>query len=241
LVLDKAQANCYCKSFAKMGPQAMIILSDALSPDDVATLVAGLGDCRFGDGRKSAGEAARAVKSNQQSDGSDPKVAALAAFVRRALERHPVFASYVRPVRWSGLMFNRYGPGQAYGRHVDDAIMGPDEARIRTDLSFTLFLSDPETYEGGTLVVEGLDGDRQARLAAGSLVLYPTGALHEVEPVTSGLRLACVGWVQSLIRRPDQREILFDLARARAEMPAGEPRLLLDKSVSALLRMWGEV
>jgi PKHD-type hydroxylase len=119
--------------------------------------------------------------------------------------------------------------------------MGPNEARIRTDLSFTLFLSDPETYEGGALVVEGLDGDRQARLGAGSLVLYPTGALHEVEPVTLGTRLACVGWVQSLIRRPDQREILFDMARARADMPAGEPRLLLDKSVSALLRMWGEV
>ena len=138
-------------------------------------------------------------------------------------------------------MFNRYEAGQAYGRHVDDAIMGPETTRIRTDLSFTLFLSDPGTYEGGSLVVEGLDGDRQARLPAGSLVLYPTGALHEVEPVTSGIRLAGVGWVQSLIRRPDQREILFDLARARADMPAGEPRLLLDKSVSALLRMWGEV
>jgi PKHD-type hydroxylase len=119
--------------------------------------------------------------------------------------------------------------------------MGPETARIRTDLSLTLFLSDPETYEGGSLVVEGLDGDRQAKLSAGSLVLYPTGALHEVEPVSSGVRLACVGWVQCLIRRPDQREILFDLARARADMPTGEARLTLDKSISALLRMWGEV
>lgn len=219
----------------------MIIIDDALSPEDVATVLAGLADCRFIDGRKSAGEAARAVKSNQQADGSDPKVAALTQFVRQALERHPIFAAYVRPVRWSGIMFNRYEAGQAYGRHIDDAIMGPETARIRTDLSFTLFLSDPETYEGGSLVVEGLDGDRQAKLSAGSLVLYPTGALHEVEPVSSGVRLACVGWVQCLIRRPDQREILFDLARARADMPTGEARLTLDKSISALLRMWCEV
>jgi PKHD-type hydroxylase len=219
----------------------MMTLDDALLPEDVATVVDALSTCRFRDGRKTAGEGARSVKSNQQTDGSDPKVIALTGFVRRALERHPVFATYVRPVRWSNLMFNRYEPGQAYGLHVDDAIMGQDEDLVRTDLSFTLFLSDPQTYEGGALSVEGLEGARQAKLSAGSLVLYPTGALHQVEPVTAGVRLACVGWVQSLIRRADQREILFDLARARIGLPAGDARLLMDKSVSALLRMWGEV
>lgn len=219
----------------------MLTLTDVLSPEDVATVLASLADCRFRDGRQTAGASARAVKSNLQSDGTDPKVQALARFVRKALERHPLFQTYVRPARWANLMFNRYEVGDAYGLHVDDALMGTGENRLRSDLSFTLFLSDPESYEGGGLVVDSLDGERLAKPQAGTLILYPTGALHKVEPVTAGARMACVGWVQSLIRREDQREILFDMARTRGVLPAGEARLLLDKSISALLRMWAEV
>ena len=137
-------------------------------------------------------------------------------------------------------MFNRYGAGETYGMHVDDPVMGEGEARIRTDLSFTLFLSDPESYEGGALVIDGLDGEREVKLPAGSMLIYATGQLHRVVPVTAGERLACVGWVQSLIRRDDQRELLFDLARVRGAMARGEARLLLDKSLAQLIRMWGE-
>lgn len=219
----------------------MLTLADALSPEDVATVLAGLAECRFRDGRQTAGASARNVKKNLQSDGTDPKVAALARFVRKALERQPLFQTYVRPARWANLMFNRYEVGDAYGLHVDDALMGQGDNRLRTDLSFTLFLSDPGSYEGGGLIVDGLDGERYTRPAAGTLILYPTGALHQVEPVTAGARMACVGWVQSLIRQPDQREILFDLARTRGALSADETRLLLDKSISALLRMWAEV
>lgn len=218
----------------------MLTLQGVLAPEDVVRVVEGLATAPFRDGRKTAGGDAKKVKSNLQADGSDEKVAALADFVKKAIERHPVFAAYARPARWSKLMFNRYGPGQAYGAHVDDPMMGADAERLRTDLSFTLFLSDPAAYEGGGLIIDGLDGEREARLAAGDMILYPTGELHRVEPVTRGERLACVGWIQSLIRRQDQREILFDLARVRAAMGPGEPRLTLDKSVANLVRLWGE-
>ena len=219
----------------------MLILADVLPPEDVARVVDGLAAARFNDGRKTAGGDARKVKANHQADSNDPAVQALADFVRAAIERQPLIGAYVRPARWSKLMFNRYGPGERYGDHVDDPVMGAEGARLRTDLSFTLFLSDPATYDGGALVVDGLDGEREIKPPAGSMVIYPTGALHRVEPITNGERLACVGWVQSLIRRADAREILFDLSRARAGLSAGEHRLFLDKSVAALVRLWSEV
>lgn len=218
----------------------MFTLGDVLPAEDIARVVEGLSQARFVDGKKTAGGDARRVKSNLQADSADPKVAALATFVRQAIERHPAFTTYVRPAKWSKLMFNRYTPGGAYGMHVDDPVMGGEADRLRTDLSFTLFLSDPESYEGGALVVDGIDGEREIKLPAGAMIVYPTGALHRVTAVTRGERLACVGWVQSLVRRADEREILFDLSRVRAGMPAGDGRLLLDKSVAALIRLWGE-
>lgn len=220
----------------------MLTVADVLDPEDVARIRDGLARASFVDGKATAGPTARAVKANTQADRADPAVTALARFVREALDRAPVIRHYAQPARWSRLLFSRYAPGDAYGLHLDDALMAAEEGgRLRTDLSFTLFLSDPETYEGGALLVQGLDGEREVKLPAGSLVLYPTGALHQVTPVTAGERLACVGWLQSAIRSPAQRELLFDLARARAALPDGEPRLLIDKSMSDLLRMWAEL
>ena len=218
----------------------MLTIADVLTAEDAARVREGLQRAAFADGRRTARGAAKAVKSNEQALGDDAEVQALSRFVRQALERSEVLQLYARPARWSALLFSRYRQGDAYGTHVDEASMAAEEGgRLRTDLSFTLFLSEPETYEGGALVVDGLDGEREVKLPAGAVVLYPTGALHRVEPVTSGERLACVGWMQSLVRRGDQRELLFDLARARGAT-AGEGRLLLDKSIGALVRMWGE-
>ena len=214
----------------------MLTIADVLSAEDVARVRGGLEAARFVSGKKTAAAAAKKVKENAQADSADPKVQALGKFVREALERHPVFGSYARPARWSGVMFSRYVEGEAYGFHVDDPMMGG----IRTDLSFTLFLAEPNAYQGGALLIDGLDGEREVKLPAGSLVLYPTGALHRVTPVTSGERLAAVGWIQSLIRRADQREVLFDLSRTRASMADNEARLTLDKAIGNLMRMWGE-
>ena len=218
----------------------MLTLAQVLTPDDVQRVREGLAKVPFQDGKATAGPVARKVKSNQQAVGADPGAEPLRRFVREALMRHPVFAAYARPAAWSRIMFSRYAPGDAYGMHTDDAFMGADGGgRLRTDMSFTLFLSDPETYEGGALLLDGLDGEREHRPEAGDAVLYATGRLHQVTPVTRGERLAAVGWIESAIRRDDQRELLFDLERVRSSLGEGETRLLLDKSIGALLRQWG--
>lgn len=219
----------------------MLSIAEILSAEDVERVRAGLAEVAFQDGRATALGPARKVKNNRQSSSEDDKTRALTAFVRQALERDPTFMAYARPARWSKPMFNAYGVGETYGDHVDKAMMGSvDERLLRTDLSFTVFLSDPDSYDGGELVMDGLDGQRAVKLAAGSVVVYPTTAMHRVEPVTRGERLACVGWVQSLIRRGDERDILFDLARVRGSLPEGEARLTMDKAIANLTRLWGE-
>jgi PKHD-type hydroxylase len=152
-----------------------------------------------------------------------------------------VVRTWARPVRWSTLMFARYGPGGRYGLHTDNAVMFDEGGwPVRTDISFTMFLSDLDSYEGGALVVRDPVEDREFRPKAGSAIFYPTGQVHGVTPVTRGERLVCVGWLQSLIRRADQRELLFDLEQVRAGMSSGGESLMLDKTIGNLLRMWGE-
>jgi PKHD-type hydroxylase len=219
----------------------LIVLTDVLKPPEVLAIRAELAAAPFRDGKVTAGAAAERVKSNEQARGDDPGVMALSRRVRLALETHPIVRSLVRPVRWSGLMFSRYHPGQQYGIHADNAVMYDERGwPLRTDISFTLFLSDLTTYEGGALLLRDLAGDREYRPQAGSAILYQTGQLHSVTPVTSGVRIACVGWMQSLLRRPDHREILFDLERVRNGLGPGDSSLLLDKTIGNLVRMWGE-
>lgn len=218
-----------------------MIVIEVLDQPQLDAVRQGLEAAPFRDGRATAGAAAEQVKFNEQARGDDPGVIELARRMRFALEAHPTFRSLVRPARWSNLMFSRYGPGQQYGLHADNAAMLDEGGwRLRTDISFTIFLSDPETYEGGALLLRDLGGEQEFRPPAGSAVLYPTGQLHRVTPVTQGVRLACVGWVQSLVRRADQRELLFDLERVRQAPASDEAALLLDKSVGNLLRMWSE-
>jgi PKHD-type hydroxylase len=194
----------------------------------------------FGDGKASAGRYAREVKANDQAAPSDA-LEAVRAKVRQALGGNAVFASAARPRALTPLILSRYRTGQTYGTHVDDAMMGG----LRTDLSFTLFLSDPETYDGGALVIEDAFEPRAIRLNPGDLLLYPSTMLHRVDPVTRGERLAVVGWVQSLIRDPGQREILFDLDRSAAHIHAAEGKSdlfdMLTKTRSNLIRMWADI
>lgn len=218
-----------------------MIVAEVLCPQELLAVQDGLATAPFRDGRATAGPAAGLVKHNEQARGDDPLVIDLARRVRLSLESSPTVRTLVRPARWSNLIFSRYGPGQQYGLHADNAAM-VDTAGwpLRTDVSFTLFLSDPETYGGGALLLRDLAGDREFRPAAGHAVFYPTSQLHRVTPVTRGVRLACVGWVQSVIRRADQRELLFDLEQVRRAPGDEESALLLDKTIGNLLRMWGE-
>lgn len=218
-----------------------VLLDQVLTPEAVARLTdLASGDERFEDGKATAGWAAKRVKSNEQLK-AGPRLDALRRDVRLALERHELFDAYALPKSVFRILASRYRPGMEYGLHVDDAIMSGH----RADLSFTLFLSDPASYEGGELIVEGTEGQTAVKLEPGQAVLYPTGALHRVAPVTAGERLAVVGWIQSLVRRADQREILFDLDQTiRALHQANAPHGAIDrllKTKTNLLRQWAEV
>jgi len=216
-----------------------LAIESVLSKPEVEAIRASIPALDFGDGRATAGRYAREVKANDQAKPSK-KLDAILDTVRDKLTAHGVFASAVRPRAFTRLILSRYREGQTYGLHVDDALM----QGIRTDVSFTLFLSDPDAYEGGALEIEDAFEAREVRLPAGSLVLYPSTTLHRVTPVTTGERLAIVGWAQSWIRDAGQREILFDLDRSVAEVHAREGKSVLfdtlAKTRSNLLRMWAE-
>ncbi|MCB2130732.1 MAG: Fe2+-dependent dioxygenase [Rhodobacteraceae bacterium] len=215
----------------------IIAIDDVLTPAEVAAIRAAAEDLDFADGRETAGPIARTIKANDQARPS-PELDAIRGKVAASLSQNQVFASAARPKAMTPLIVSRYRQGQTYGMHVDDALM----AGIRTDLSFTLFLCDPETYQGGALVIADTAEERAFKLSAGSLLLYPSTSLHRVEPVTDGARICIVGWVQSWIKDAAQREILFDLDRAIADILAREGKsTLLDtmtKTRSNLIRMW---
>lgn len=219
-----------------------LILQAVLAPEDLDRVRAEMEQLPWSSGKRTAGAAARGVKENLQADGADPRTQALERFVADALRRHPLFEIAARPARLSRLLFSRYEPGMTYGAHTDDALMGQGDDKLRTDLAFTIFIADAASYEGGELVVQSALGDQAIKLDGGDAILYPAGSIHHVAPVTSGARLAAVGWLQSHIADAAQRELLFDLSIARARLAeAGAARdelLRLDKSISNLLRMW---
>lgn len=215
-------------------------VQDLLSAEDVAAMRARLAGARFQDGAATAGWHARLVKSNEQLSPADPLHAELRGTIEAAIRAHPVASMAVRPRSFGPILFSRYGVGHGYGSHVDDAMMGG----ARTDVSFTVFLADPDSYAGGELVMETTAGDLVFKLPAGAALFYPSTTLHRVEPVTSGERLASVGWVRSFVRDAADRELLFDLDRARQALFREHGKTpefdLLSKSLSNLLRRWAE-
>jgi PKHD-type hydroxylase len=197
-------------------------------------------DAPWRDGAETAGWHARGVKRNRQLDPASALQHTLASALSDHLLQHPLLQAAALPVQLHTLRFSRCGSGEGYGRHVDNAYM----AGGRSDLSFTLFLSDPDDYSGGDLVLEDAGGERVVRLPAGHALVYPSSLLHRVEPVTDGERLVAVGWIQSRVRRADRRELLFELDTARRALfrEQGKEEIfdLLSRSYSNLLRMWGE-
>jgi PKHD-type hydroxylase len=216
-----------------------IIVGNVLSADEIAPARETLARASFEDGRETAGFAARLVKNNRQAT-NDRKIETVRKLVEERILGHEVFALAVRPKALTSVMFSRYQPGMHYGSHVDDALM----QGMRTDVSFTLFLSDPDSYDGGELVIESASGEDAVKLAAGSLLAYPSTTLHHVAAVTRGVRLAAVGWARSYVRDAARREMLFDLDTARRQLFAREGKSaeydLLSKSLANLMRMWVE-
>ena len=222
----------------------MILVINAL--DDAAHLAAlqeRIGMLEWRDGRETAGAVAREVKRNLQAAMESAPGRALQDELARLIEDNSVIKAAAQPRRFSPLLISKTGVGGQYGAHVDNAMMGKGAQRLRTDLSFTMFLTPPSEYEGGELVIHAAGMTQELKGEAGYLVLYPSGSIHEVKPVTRGERIVCVGWIESLVADAGQREMLFDLENLRTalrqKLPAQSAELLtLDKTIANLLRMW---
>ncbi len=198
----------------------------------------------FVDGKLSAGMAAQRVKRNEELDQASPVYERLNGIVLHNLLRHRVFRNAVLPHKFAAPFYARYGPGMAYGDHIDDPVMGSPH-HYRSDVSVTVFLSPPESYEGGELVVRTEFGERQVKLPAGHAVIYPSSSVHHVNAVTAGERRVMVMWIQSMVRDPARRELLYQLnqvrERALRKAPDAEDTKRLDIVYANLLRMWAEV
>ena len=199
----------------------------------------------FVDGKLSAGQAAKRVKHNQEVDRRARELEQLNNLVMGKLVQHPVYRSGALPLRVAAPYYARYTPGMQYGDHVDDPVMGADGMLYRSDISITIFLSDPAEYDGGELVINTPFGAQQVKLPAGDAVMYPSSSLHRVAEVTRGERLVAVTWLQSLVRDPARRELLHELNSVRERMLANaaetEDAKLINKTYVNLVRMWGDV
>jgi len=221
----------------------ILLIADILSPTDLQECQSVLASASFKDGRETAGWHAALVKNNEQADTEAPAVRALQLRLETLLRRNALFDMAARPTAIAPLMFSRSAPGMGYGSHVDDAVMG-GKPRLRSDLSLTLFLSAPAEYEGGELVIESSAGEQGFKPDAGAIVLYPSSSLHRVEPVRAGARLVALTWIQSLVRDPAQRELLFTLDSARRALFEREGKSREFDQISLchanLMRMWAE-
>ena len=222
----------------------LLAIPDVLSKEQLASFRAALDGATWVDGRATAGHQSARVKHNVQLAEDDPLSVRLGAVVLDALDRNPLFVSAALPRRVFPPLFNRYAEGQAFGVHVDNAIRVVKGAgvRVRTDLSATLFLSDPEEYDGGELSIEGGFGLQQVKLPAGHMVLYPASSLHRVEPVARGARLASFFWIQSMVRDDADRAVLFDLDQSIQRLAPEHPSAIALTGVyHNLLRRWADV
>jgi PKHD-type hydroxylase len=219
-------------------------IANVLDADRLAQVRDLLAQGRYVDGKQTAGWHARLVKDNEQLAAGEPAREA-GAIVRKALLDHEVFRAAVLPHNFRPLLFSRYESGMAYGTHVDNAVMGGEGERVRSDISFTVFLSTPESYDGGELVIETTGSEQAFKLPAGSAIVYPSTTLHRVAPVTRGRREVAVSWVQSMVRAAEQREILFDLETTRRALFKRDGKSaefdLLSKTHANLLRLWAEI
>lgn len=210
----------------------LIPIHDVLSGEEVAAMRRRLDGAQWQDGLATAGTVARQVKRNEQLDDADPLAVELGNAILRRLGELPLFISAALPAKIYPPKFNRYADGGTYGAHVDSAIMAVPRSHVsvRTDLSATLFLAEPETYDGGELEIEGPFGIQPVKLAAGDMVLYPSSSLHRVTPVTRGARVAAFFWIESMVRDDGERTVLFDLDQSiqslQTTLPPDDPRML---------------
>jgi PKHD-type hydroxylase len=225
----------------------MVHIPRVLSPAQVARCRAVMEQAAWEDGRATAGHQSGRVKHNLQLPETAAEARELGAMVLDALGRNPLFISAVLPREIFPPLFNRYDAGMTFGAHVDNAIRGylDTPLKVRTDVSATLFISAPEDYDGGELVVEDTYGGHTVKLPAGDMIVYPGTSLHNVTPITRGSRIASFFWTQSLVRDDGRRALLFDLDMAIRRLSADHPEHASVVGLTAvyhnLLRQWAEV
>lgn len=226
----------------------LVTIPDLITPEELAYIRQVLESSQWEDGRKTAGDQAVKVKNNLQLPPDSQVVQELGQIVLRALARNPIFTSAALPLRVLPPMFNRYDEGMTFGAHVDGSIraLPGTGQRLRTDVSSTLFLTPPEDYDGGELVVHDTYGVHKVKLPAGHLVVYPATSMHSVTPVTRGSRWGSFFWTQSMIKDDWQRTMLYDLdasiIRVRENLPDDDPAVVgLMAHYHNLLRQWSEV
>lgn len=225
----------------------IIAIPDVLAADQIAEARQQMDSAEWVDGRVTAGHQSSRTKENMQLPENSPVARKLGDAIIGALERNPLFVSAALPLKIFPPLFNRYGTGQSFGIHVDNAVrqIRGTPHRVRTDLSATLFLSAPGEYDGGELIVEDIYGPHSIKLPAGHMVLYPASSLHKVQPVTRGARVASFFWIQSMIRDDAERTLLFDMDQAIQRLNRDSPdhpsAVQLTGVYHNLLRRWAEV
>jgi PKHD-type hydroxylase len=227
------------------GKDAMLLVIEGfLSRDETARLAELYRTGNFHDGRGTAGVNLQSVKQNEQFKMSEQQARLVREMLSKAMERNEKFQSFAMPKRIHPPLLSRYGEGMEYGSHIDAPIMGGRDP-LRSDLSMTLFLSDPGSYDGGELELDTPFGQQRVKLMTGDAVVYSTTLRHSVRPVTRGRRIALVTWIQSHVKSLEKRQILYDLSLARkglmAQLSRNQETELLLKAQTNLFKMWAEV
>jgi PKHD-type hydroxylase len=231
---------------SKTGSAMLLHIPEVLTSDELAAIRTALASAEWVDGRQTVGVQGAQVKRNQQLADASPLKAELGARVIAALNRNPVFFAASLPLKILPPRFNRYADGGEYGFHVDGAVMRKDDAsHVRSDVSGTLFLCEPDAYDGGELIIADTYGEHEVKLPAGDLIVYPSSSLHRVAPVTRGAREAAFFWVQSMVRDDARRQLLFEMDRSIETLrQSGADRgavLSLTGVYHNLLRQWADV
>lgn len=222
----------------------ILTIPDFLTESEVQSLRDIAAEGKFIDGSTTGGRAGHAIKRNEQLQFTPDHLAVINKLIQAAIQRSAALQVFAWPRRVNTPLISRYGPGMEYGGHIDNPILfSRDGEPLRSDVSMTVFLSDPEDYDGGELDLDSPFGPQIVKLPAGHAFAYPTTMYHRVTPVTRGTRLAAVTWIQSLVKEPERRQILFDLAQARQAIQNNRPGAgkHLHQAFSNLLKLWSEV
>lgn len=223
----------------------LVTIPEVLNKEDIGVIADLMATANFREGATTAGSEARRVKNNHEMFISEIETQRLNNLVMGKLVRNPDYIAAAFAARIAAPIYAKYTEGMYYGNHIDDPVMGPPNQRYRSDMSVTIFLNEPEAYDGGELVISTTFGEQKVKLNAGDAVLYPSSSTHRVAEVTRGERIVAVTWLQSTVRDPAKREILYNLAQARETMiktAAGTKELeQVSNSYVNLLRMWSDI